>query len=97
MGLTFEWDEEKARINLRKHKVGFEEACTVFDDPRSITIPDVEHSASENRYVDIGTSAQQRVLVVVYTERGSNVRIISCRRAASREQRIYEEKTFQEE
>ena len=54
MSLTFEWDEQKAEQNLRKHNVSFEEAKTIFGDPFSITIPDREHSASESRYVDIG-------------------------------------------
>jgi uncharacterized DUF497 family protein len=69
MSLTFEWDEQKAEQNLRKHQVSFEEAKTIFGDPFSITIPDPEHSASESRYVDIGYSSQGQLLVVVYTER----------------------------
>jgi len=56
MDLTFEWDEEKANENLRKHKYSFEEAKTVFNDPLSITIPDPKHSVGENRYIDIGCS-----------------------------------------
>ena len=91
MKLGFEWDEEKAKANLKKHKVGFDEATTVFTDPFSITIHDPDHSANEQRYVDIGSSDKGRVLVVVYTERGSNIRIVSCRKATPSERKLYEE------
>jgi uncharacterized DUF497 family protein len=76
MQLSFEWDEDKARENLKKHKIRFEEARTVFTDPFSITIADPGHSMDELRYIDIGTSDKNRVLVVVYTERGSKIRLI---------------------
>lgn len=91
MDLNFEWDEEKARENYRKHKVRFEEGLTVFSDPLTITIDDPDHSVDEQRYIDIGTSAKGRVLAVSYTERGSRIRIISCRRATPTERRQYEE------
>jgi uncharacterized DUF497 family protein len=91
--MQFEWDEAKAEINLRKHKVGFEEARTVFSDPLSVTIDDPDHSKEEQRYVDIGKSASGKLLVVVYTERGSKTRIISCRRATPIERRKYEEQS----
>jgi uncharacterized DUF497 family protein len=81
MAMQFEWDEEKAEANLKKHKVGFEEAGTVFGDPFSITVDDPDHSKEEQRYIDIGKSASGKLLVVVYTERGNKTRIISCRRA----------------
>jgi uncharacterized DUF497 family protein len=90
--LTFEWDEEKAKRNLKKHGVSFEEAKMVFNDPFSITIPDPLHSDAEQRFIDIGNTPKRRVLVVAYTERGSNIRIISCRKALKKEKRIYEEK-----
>jgi uncharacterized DUF497 family protein len=90
MALTFEWHEEKAKENLRKHKVSFEEAKTVFNDPLSITIADPKHSADEDRYIDIGLSVKGQVLVVVCTEQGSNIRIISCRKATKAERRTYE-------
>jgi hypothetical protein len=92
MALTFEWDEMKADNNLRKHQVSFEEAKTVFNDPLSMTIDDPDHSHNEDRYIDIGHSAQGRLLVVVYTERGENIRLISSRQATGREQRVYEQK-----
>lgn len=88
---NFEWDEEKAQANLRTHKVSFDEATTVFSDPFSITIPDPDHSTGEERYIDIGTSDKGRLLVVSYTERGTNIRIISCRKATPTERRRYEE------
>lgn len=92
MDLNFEWDEEKARINLKKHKVSFTEATTVFSDPFSITIPDPDHSVEEQRYIDIGSSYKGGILVVVYTERGAaNIRIISCRKANLSERKFYEE------
>jgi uncharacterized protein len=91
MKLRFEWDEEKAKANLKKHRIDFDEATTVFTDPFSITIHDPDHSADEQRYIDIGSSAAGRVLVVVYTERGSNIRIVSSRKATSTERKLYEE------
>jgi hypothetical protein len=93
MKLRFEWDEEKAKANLKKHGVDFDEATTVFTDPFSITIHDPDHSVNEQRYIDIGSSATGRVLVVVYAELGSNIRIISCRKATRLERKLYEEKS----
>ena len=90
MALTFEWDEEKAATNLKKHQVSFEEARTVFNDPMSITILDPDHSMEEERFIDIGLSSTGHLLVVVYTERGENIRLISCRKATRQEQRAYE-------
>lgn len=91
--MNFEWDEEKARENQRKHRVSFEEGITVFSDPFSITIDDPNHSTDEQRYVVIGTSEKGRVLVVSYTQRAGGIRIISCRRATRSERRQYEEGT----
>jgi len=91
MSLTFEWHEEKALANLKKHGVSFEEAKTVFGDSLSITILDPDHSIEEERYIDIGLSARGRILVVVYTERAGNIRLISCRRATTYEQQQYKE------
>ena len=91
MSLTFEWDEDKARANQRKHRVSFEEAKTVFNDPLSLTIVDEAHSSEEQRYIDIGRSSSGRVLLVAYTERGTNIRLISSRKATASERRQYEE------
>lgn len=94
MAITFEWDEDKARKNLRKHKVSFDEAKTVLMDPFSITIIDPEHSDNEMRFIDIGRSEKGQILAVVYTERGTNIRLISCRKATPIERRTYEEGYF---
>lgn len=95
MGLTFEWDEKKAERNLRKHRVSFEEASTVFSDPLSSTIPDPLHSEDEDRFVILGESHRCRLLVVVFTERADSIRIISARHASRRERKDYEEENDQ--
>ncbi|MFQ5652235.1 MAG: BrnT family toxin [bacterium] len=92
MALTFEWDEEKSRRNFRKHGVSFEEARTVFNDPFAITINDPDHSDAEERYIDIGFSSKGRLVVVWYTERNENIRIIGCRKATNTERISYESK-----
>jgi uncharacterized DUF497 family protein len=91
--LTFEWHEQKAAENVRKHRVSFEEAKTVFNDPFLVTFVDRDHSATESRYVSVGSSSEGRVLIVIHTERGKNVRLISCRRATPSERRVYEERS----
>ncbi len=91
MPLGFEWDDDKASSNLAKHGVSFEEAATVFGDPMSLTIPDPAHSQVEDRFVIIGESHRGKLLVVVHTERGDNIRVISARRASRRERNAYEE------
>lgn len=90
MPLTFEWDARKARSNLVKHGVAFEEASTVFGDILSVTIPDPVHSKTEHRFVTMGTALTGKLLVVVHTDRGDNIRIISARRASRRERNSYE-------
>jgi len=96
MEIIVEWDTKKAQVNLQKHKVGFEEAQTVFADPFLVTFRDEFHSQSEDRFISIGMSTRERVLLVVHTgsEESSEritVRIISCRKATSSERKIYEE------
>jgi len=91
MGLTFEWDKRKAAGNGRKHGVTFEEATTVFGDPLSLTVADPLSSRGEHRFVIIGLSHRSRLLVVIHTERGDNIRIFSARRATRREKTTYEE------
>jgi uncharacterized DUF497 family protein len=93
MALAFEWDTNKAKGNLAKHGVSFEESSTVFGDPRSLTIPDPVHSQAEQRFITIGSSHRGKLLVVVHTERGDNIRIISARPASRRERQSYEEST----
>jgi uncharacterized protein len=77
MSLAFEWDQTKAKQNLKKHGVSFEEASTVFGDPLARTIPDPLHSEEEDRFVQLGESQGRKLLVVVFTERGEKIRIIS--------------------
>ena len=90
MALTFEWDGKKARANRNKHRVSFEEAATVFGDSLSLTIEDPLHSQREKRLVTIGESLERRTLVVVHTEHGDSIRIISARVATRRERKTYE-------
>lgn len=89
--MQFEWNSDKANLNLKKHGVSFSEASTVFDDPLSVTFPDPDHSYGEERYVIIGLSGANRVLVVSHTDRADLVRIISARGATRNEQKFYED------
>lgn len=90
--MKFEWDTKKARLNLRKHKVSFEEAATALKDPMAATGADPDHSiSSEDRYVTFGVSERGRLLVVAHTEDGETIRIISARVASKGERKIYEE------
>ena len=89
--LQFVWDREKAAANLRKHGVDFEEAATAFGDPLSVTIPDPDHSADEQRWLIVGESGVGRLIVVAYTERSNEIRLITARPATRRERQTYEE------
>ena len=91
MSLVFEWDRQKAELNLKTHDISFEEAATAFRDTLSITIPDPAHSEGEIRFLLIGMTTAQRTVVVAHTERGDNIRIISARSATRREIRDYEQ------
>lgn len=91
MKATVEWDPVKARTNLKKHEISFEEASTVFDDPLFITFLDVEHSLDEERYITLGLSQRSRLLLVAHTDREGAIRIISARKATENERRFYEE------
>jgi uncharacterized protein len=86
----FEWDETKAQSNLVKHGMSFEEASTVFEDRNGITLEDIPHSFQEVRYIEIGQSDRNRLLLVSYTERESRFRIISARHCTPREARLYD-------
>jgi uncharacterized DUF497 family protein len=88
--MKFEWDKRKAVSNIKKHGVSFEEASTVFGDPLSLTIQDPKHSKKEDRYVTIGLSVKFRMIVVIHTNRGDNIRIISARLATKGEKLDYE-------
>ncbi len=89
--MRIEWDPRKARANLRKHKVSFEEAATAVSDPMSATGADPDHSVTEDRYITFGISARGRLLVVVHTEKHETIRIISARLASRGERKLYEE------
>lgn len=88
--MEFEWDREKAAQNLEKHEVSFDEAVTVFHDPLAATFDDPDHSAGEQRFVTIGFSPHNRLIVVAHTERGESIRIISARLATSQERKRHE-------
>lgn len=86
----FEWNEEKAQSNRRKHGISFEEAATVFDDPQCLITDDPAHSINEFRFIVLGYSIAQRLLVVAHTDRNQVIRIVSARLATSSERRMYE-------
>jgi uncharacterized DUF497 family protein len=88
--MEFEWDPEKAQRNLRKHRISFDEAVTVFYNPLSATFDDHDHSVGERRYITIGYSVRNRLLVVAHTERAATMRIISARRATAHERKCHE-------
>jgi len=89
--MQFEWNPDKANSNLKKHGVSFNEASNVFNDPLSVTFPDPDHSFGEERYVIIGLSSANRILIVSHTDRVNRVRIISAREATRNERRFYED------
>jgi uncharacterized DUF497 family protein len=88
--VEFEWDSRKAARNLRKHKVSFIEAVTVFGDFLGTTAADPAHSAEEDRYITVGLSNSGRLLLVAHTERSERIRIISARTLTAKEKRAYE-------
>ncbi len=85
--MSFTWDEKKERANVRKHKVSFDEAVTVFDDPLFVIAADDDHSVEEKRFIILGESSRGRLLVVGYAEDGKDTRIINARKATSKERR----------
>jgi uncharacterized protein len=89
--LRFEWDGEKAKQNLKKHRVSFEEAASVFYDSMSATFNDPAHSIGEYRYITVGLSSTNRIIVVSHTDRGNSIRIISARLATNKERKKHEE------
>lgn len=89
--MEFEWDKQKAKSNLSKHGISFEEAQTVFDDPLYVDFYDPDHSEDEDRYIIVGESSNSRVLLVSYTERGDKIRIISARQVTKQELLAYQE------
>jgi len=89
--VEFQWDRGKARSNLRKHGVSFDEAASVFFDPLAVSGNDPDHSIDESHYVTFGLSSRGRLLTVIHTVRGDAIRIISARRATRTERKLYEE------
>ncbi len=90
MTAEFDWDHTKAANNIRKHRVSFDEAKSVFNDPDFITVVDAEHSIDEERYITIGWSEKGRLLILAHTDREGRIRIISARKATKREEKFYE-------
>ena len=88
--MRFEWDRDKAKRNLTKHEVSFDEAVSVFYDPLSATFEDSEHSIAEHRLITVGYSSGGRLIVVSHTDRGGRLRIISARSATAHERRRHE-------
>lgn len=88
--MIFKWDIRKAKENLKKHKISFKEASTVYSDFLSLTIPDPKHTHKEERLITIGYSEQQRLLVVVHVDKHNEIRIISERKATPYERKTYE-------
>ena len=93
--MKFEWDEEKAAANVKRHGVSFEDATTVWDDYFNIELFDHTHSEAENRFLMIGESNEHKLLIISFTERENNVRIISARELTPKERREYEHGHFQ--
>ena len=92
--LEFTWDEAKARSNIKKHGVSFDEARSAFSDERARIIDDPDHSDDEDRFILLGMSANPRLLVVVYAyrDREAKIRIISARKAIPQERALYNQK-----
>ena len=90
--MEFEWDQDKAIRNEKKHGISFSEATTVCADPPELTISDPDHSSEEYRFLSIGRSSIGNLLVVSYSERHQNqIRIINARKATRHEQKYYEQ------
>ena len=87
--MEFEWNPDKERSNVEKHGVDFAEASTAFGDPFEYTIADPDHSLGEHRYLSMGNSSHNRLLVVCYAERADQIRIISAREASRCERQQY--------
>jgi len=87
-----EWDPGKAKSNIKKHGVSFEEAATALSDPLSATGVDPDHSITEVRFITFGISELGRLLVVAHTEKRETIRIINARKATKGERKLYEER-----
>ncbi len=87
--VEFEWNEDKAIANIIKHKISFSEATTVFDDPYALYYKDSFHSFKEDRYIVLGYSNSNRMLIVSFTNRMNKTRIISARLTTKKEKKQY--------
>lgn len=94
--MIYEWDAKKAKANLHRHGVSFEEGVTVFLDPLAITYPDPDHSNEEFREITIGHSKSRSVILVSHVQRGTGTRIIGARKATRRERNQYEESSSED-
>ena len=88
--MQFEWDRTKAEWNVKRHRLSFDEAVTVFYDPLAATFDDPVHSRGERRLITVGHSSRDRLLVVVHVERGNTIRVISARLATAPERKRHE-------
>ena len=88
--MKFEWDKNKAAKNINKHRISFDEARSVFNDPEFITLVDEEHSTYEERYISIGLSKNGRLLILAHTDHEGRIRIISARKTTKKEEAFYE-------
>lgn len=89
--INFIWDKNKAKLNLGKHNLSFEDAATVFADPLAFIFDDDEHSRKEQRNLIIGHTKKNKVIIVSFTERDQHIRIISARKTTKKEKQDYEE------
>ena len=88
--MEFEWDPNKAKANLRKHHVSFEEGTTAFKDALAAIYEDPDHSVRERRYLMIGSSGRGRLLHIAFADRGERIRIINARKVTKKERELYE-------
>lgn len=89
--MNYEWDENKAALNLAKHGIAFDVAITAFDDPLYVDFYDPDHSVEEHRFILLGQSTNGKLLFVSYMERNDTIRIISAREATPSERKAYEQ------
>jgi uncharacterized DUF497 family protein len=92
--MEFEWNPQKAEANLKKHKISFREAATVFGDMLSVTVFDPDHSLEEDRYITVGLSDASKLLIISHLDRRERIRIITARELTRDERKRYEEDDF---
>lgn len=92
--IRVEWSARKNRLNILKHKIDFDEAMTVFDDPGHLTVADPDHSVLERRFITIGRSTKNRMIIMAHTFEDDKIRIITARKPTRSERKEYEEGRF---